>query len=134
MKNGFILPYNQFIAYKEEHPEFDLSSVIVYADRDYFDDFCYKTEHLSHDALIDVILTKHAFYGRKGLNEVVIPDSVSRINYCAFERCSNLNSITLTRKIKKIEHGAIYGPIIRCYEKSTAHKYAMENNIKFELI
>ncbi len=56
MSDGFLLPYTQFVNYAEQHPDFDLSKVFVYADSEYFEEYCYKTEHLSHDAVIDVIL------------------------------------------------------------------------------
>ena len=55
-KNGFLMPYQEMMAYAKEHPEFNLSSIVVYADDDYFDEFSFATEHLSYDAVISVIL------------------------------------------------------------------------------
>ncbi|MDE6274914.1 MAG: AAA family ATPase [Clostridia bacterium] len=55
-KNGFLLPYNEMLNYAKTHPEFDLESVIVYADDEYFEEFSYATEHLSHDAVMSVLL------------------------------------------------------------------------------
>lgn len=55
-KNGFLLPYREMMDYAKEHPDFDLSSITVFADDEYFDQFSYVTEHLSYDAVISVLL------------------------------------------------------------------------------
>jgi len=55
-KNGFLLPYIEMMHYAEEHPEFDLTSITVFAEDDYFKEFSYATEHLSYDAVISVLL------------------------------------------------------------------------------
>jgi len=55
-KDGFLLPYREMMAYAEANPEFDIRSVTVFAEDDYFDEFSYATEHLSHDAVISVLL------------------------------------------------------------------------------
>lgn len=54
-KDGFIIPYQQMMKYAETHPEFDLSSITVFAPDDAFDEFSYATEHVSYDAVIDVL-------------------------------------------------------------------------------
>ena len=55
-KNGFLLPYREMMEYAEEHPEFDLNSITVFAEDDYFEEFSYATEQLSFDAVISVLL------------------------------------------------------------------------------
>ena len=55
-KNGFLLPYREMMAYAEEHPEFDMRSVTVFAEEEYFDEFSYATEWVSYDAVISVLL------------------------------------------------------------------------------
>lgn len=55
-KNGFLFPYKEMMKYAEEHPDFDIRSVTVFASDEYFEEFSYATEHLSHDAVIDVLL------------------------------------------------------------------------------
>lgn len=55
-KNGFLLPYHEMMAYAEEHPDFDMRSVTVFAEDEYFDEFSFATEHLSYDAVISVLL------------------------------------------------------------------------------
>lgn len=55
-KNGFLLPYREMMKYADEHPDFDMRSITVFADDDYFDEFSYATEWVSHDAVISVLL------------------------------------------------------------------------------
>jgi len=56
-KDGFVIPYQKMMVYAEDHPEFDINDIIVYAPDDAFAEFSYATEHVSHDAMIDVILS-----------------------------------------------------------------------------
>ena len=55
-KNGFLLPYREMMVYAEEHPDFDMRSVTVFAEDDYFDEFSFASEWLSYDAVISVLL------------------------------------------------------------------------------
>ena len=55
-KDGFLLPYREMMDYAAEHPEFDIRSITVFAEEDYFDEFSYATEQLSYDAVISVLL------------------------------------------------------------------------------
>lgn len=55
-KDGFLLPYREMMKYAETHPDFDISSVTVFAEDEFFEEFSYATEHLSHDAVISVLL------------------------------------------------------------------------------
>ncbi|MDD4431055.1 MAG: AAA family ATPase [Bacteroidales bacterium] len=55
-KNGFLLPYSEMMLYAEENPDFDIRSVTVFADEEYFNEFSYATEQLSYDAVISVLL------------------------------------------------------------------------------
>jgi ATP-dependent exoDNAse (exonuclease V) alpha subunit len=55
-KDGFLLPYREMMEYAEEHPDFDMRSVTVFAEDDYFEEFSYATEQLSYDAVINVLL------------------------------------------------------------------------------
>ena len=53
--DGFVIPYQKMMEYAEEHPDFDISSVTVFAPEDAFKEFSYATEHVSYDAVIDVL-------------------------------------------------------------------------------
>lgn len=55
--DGFVIPYQKMMAYAEEHPEFDMASITVFAPEDAFEEFSYATEHVSYDAVIEVILS-----------------------------------------------------------------------------
>ena len=54
-KDGFVIPYQQMMEYADAHPDFDMSSITVFAPDDAFKEFSYATEHLSYDAVIDVL-------------------------------------------------------------------------------
>lgn len=55
--DGFVIPYQEMMKYAETHPEFDMSSITVFAPDDAFEEFSYATEQVSYDAMIDVILS-----------------------------------------------------------------------------
>ena len=55
-KNGFLLPYREMMDYAETHPDFDIKSVTVISEDDFFEEFSYATEHVSYDAVINVLL------------------------------------------------------------------------------
>lgn len=56
-EDGFVIPYQEMMEYANEHPEFDITDITVFAPEDAFSEFSYATEHVSHDAMIDVILS-----------------------------------------------------------------------------
>ena len=54
--DGFLFPYQEMMTYAEEHPDFDMRSVTVFAEDEFFDEFSFATEQLSYDAVISVLL------------------------------------------------------------------------------
>ena len=71
------------------------------------------------------------------LESIIIPNNVTGIYDSAFKNCANLKSITIPDSVTKIEDSAFWyceSLIIKCSKDSSAHKYAEENHIKFELI
>ena len=56
-KDGFIIPYQEMLEYAENHPDFDMASITVFAPDDAFAEFSYATEQVSYDAMIDLILS-----------------------------------------------------------------------------
>lgn len=55
-KNGFIIPYKEMLEYAAKHPDFDMSEIAVLTDDEYFNEFSFASEHLSYDAVINVLL------------------------------------------------------------------------------
>lgn len=55
-KNGFLLPYKEMMEYANSHPDFDINSIAVLVDDEYFSEFSYATEQVSYDAVINVLL------------------------------------------------------------------------------
>jgi len=56
-EDGFVIPYQEMMRYAEEHPDFDINSIAVFAPDDAFAEFSFATEQVSYDAMIDVILS-----------------------------------------------------------------------------
>ena len=50
-----------------------------------------------------------AFWERKGITEVVIPDSVTSIGMRAFYKCISLKKVTIGNRVSSISNGAFYG-------------------------
>ena len=77
-----------------------------------------------------------AFYNCTSLKFVKIADGVKSIGNSAFRGCTSLESITIPESVTTIGAQAFYGftGTIYCTKDSTAHNYAVANNIKFEFI
>lgn len=78
----------------------------------------------------------YALSGFNRLTSITIPEGVTRINYRAFEDCSNLTSITLPNSVTSIDWMAFSGCnnlTIYCEENSYAHQYAIEEGIPYQL-
>lgn len=54
-ENGFLLPYIEMMKYADTHPEFDINSIAVLVDDEYFNEFSYATEQVSYDAVISIL-------------------------------------------------------------------------------
>jgi gliding motility-associated-like protein len=71
------------------------------------------------------------------ITEVVIPSTVTEIRDAAFFNCTNLTYVTIPKSVTSFGSLIFFNSpnvIIRCYENSTAHNYAVGGGIKFELI
>ncbi|HEY1938392.1 MAG TPA: hypothetical protein VGJ33_10695 [Candidatus Angelobacter sp.] len=53
--NGFLMPYYELIDYLAEHEDCDASRLTAFAPGDYFDEFSYASELVSHDAAIEAL-------------------------------------------------------------------------------
>jgi hypothetical protein len=54
--DGFLLPYDDLVEYLKNHPDFDSASVTAFAPADFFEEFSYASELVTHDAAIEAIL------------------------------------------------------------------------------
>jgi hypothetical protein len=54
-KNGFLMPCYELIEYAAQHQDFDPASATAFAPRNYFDEFSYASELVSHDAAIEAL-------------------------------------------------------------------------------
>lgn len=70
--------------------------------------------------------------------KVVIESGISRIGDSVFEKCSNLNNITIAKSVISIGNKAFpkknSNLTIQCYFDSTAYEYAKSNNINVILL
>ena len=55
-KDGFLMPYLELIEYLNTHGDFDPSSLTAFAPENFFDEFSYASELVTHDAAIESIL------------------------------------------------------------------------------
>lgn len=78
-KDGFVIPYQKMMEYAEEHPEFDMNEITVFAPDDAFAEFSYASEHVSYDAMIDVILSSIKAFER--INECLEEDYSGVLNW-----------------------------------------------------
>ncbi len=72
------------------------------------------------------------------MEEIEVPNSVTSIQRAAFLNCTNLKKITILDNVKAFGQN-VFGNhnedlTIYCYKDSAAHKYAVNNNIKYVLI
>ncbi len=79
----------------------------------------------------------YVFEGCSSLTSITIPNSVTTIGEGTFETCTNLTSITIPKSVTSIGDYAFSDCnklTIKCYKDSYAHKYAVNNNLPYELL
>ena len=54
-QEGFLMPYLELVEYLKNHPDFDPAMATAFAPGDFFDEFSYATELVTHDAAIEAI-------------------------------------------------------------------------------
>ena len=80
---------------------------------------------------------ENAFNGCKTLSNVILGNNVYSIKASSFANCFSLNSITIPTNVRKIDSTAFSGCnnlTIKCYKDSAAEKFAVDNNISYEII
>lgn len=119
-EDGFVIPYQKMMEYADTHPDFDISSIAVFAPDDAFNQFSYASEHVDYDSTIDVILS--------------CIKSFEIINECLDEDYSNV--ITwLNNKLSEVweERGAFpgLGPVLCAFGTNLGMVMAMEISDKY---
>ena len=82
------------------------------------------------------IIGDSAFGDQQNLKEVDIPESIKKIGGFCFAGDSNLNKVTIPKSVTDIGDNAFMKckkVTIYCYKDTAAHKYAVDNKIKFKL-
>ena len=78
----------------------------------------------------------YAFLNNTAIQEVVIPEGTTQIGQHAFDGCTGLTRIVIPATVRQIGQDAFAGcanAVIACEPFSSAHEYAMENGLKYEL-
>lgn len=78
-----------------------------------------------------------AFNNCRNLTNVTLPESLTAIYSDAFWYCTGLETINIPNSVTTIETGvftACNNVTVYCYENSTAHKYVVDNDIKYVLL
>ena len=80
---------------------------------------------------------KNAFYNCSNLEEISLPNELIFIEENAFAECKNLKEITISKHVNLIEKNCFLNCnnlVIKCHKNSYAYKYAIDNNLDYELI
>lgn len=121
--------------------------------------YCTELESVTFGSNVRTI-GSDAFANCSKLDNLVFPDSLVSIGSYAFNRCTSLTSVIFGTGLTSIENNAFYycsllsditipqsvttignnaftyctDIVIHCYRDSTAHIYALDNDISFQLI
>lgn len=98
---------------------------------------CKSLKNIALDQTQIASVAYSSFQNCDSLVEVKLPDTVTSIADSAFANCDSLQKITIPQSVTQIHEDAFSNTnnvVIYCYEGSTAHTYAQENEIEFVLI
>ena len=79
----------------------------------------------------------YGLFGITGITELTLPDGMYEIGTCAFGQCTGLEKLVVPESVKVIDSEAFEDDVslvLYVYEDSYAHKFAVKNNIPYELI
>jgi hypothetical protein len=80
---------------------------------------------------------RKAFAYCTALENITIPEDIKEIQTDTFRGCKSLKSVTIIGQHTKLPEDNFFlsgGALIRCYEHSAAHVFAMDAEVPFELI
>ncbi len=117
-----------YILYEDNGPAFAIKNGVLTA-------YEGETENIVLPSGVSVV-GSGAFKGNSGLKNAEIPYGISLIGSEAFKDCRSLESVTIPFTVTTIGKNAFEGTTasINCFYNSYAHKYALENNIPYNLI
>ena len=95
----------------------------------------YLQEIIIPDGVIDI--GELTFYNCTKLTQINIPSKVTSIGEWSFRGCNGLTRIIVPKSLVNIGKSAFFdckNLTILCYEGSTIHNYAQENEIPYEII
>lgn len=103
------------------------------------DNSCFEKSSLTKVVFNDNLkkICKRAFYGCANLKEVYLPENLISIEEKAFANCINLMKVYISNKVKNIDSSVFLNSnnvVIVCHDDSFAKEYAINNNIKYEII
>ena len=85
---------------------------------------------------VSVVAIGREAFKNASFEDIIIPQGVEKIDWFAFSNCLNLKSIELPNSISKIEYGAFDGVgnfVISCSKNSYAHKYSKSYGYDVEI-
>lgn len=96
---------------------------------------CEDFHHLKRVRISGRLVAPCAFRGCMALKDVYLADGVESIGVAAFRDCRALAEITIPESVNQIGMKAFDNDVlIRCYKGSYAHDFAIQKNMRFELI
>lgn len=127
----------QAFLFCEELTTVSIPNTITRLPKDVFS-HCYKLKNVNIPNSVTIIGDK-AFQDCSGLTTIDVPNSVTRIGNYAFSYCNGLTSITIPKSVTRIGKGLVFDTrdnnvVVKCEKDSYAHKYCIDNNLKYELI
>ncbi|MBQ3414902.1 MAG: leucine-rich repeat domain-containing protein [Clostridia bacterium] len=97
---------------------------------------CTKLTQITLEEGLTII--PHKLCAETPITEITIPNTVTNIWNKAFQNCTELKKITILDNVTKMEDKIFENHnedlTIYCYKDSTAHQYAIKNNIKYILL
>ena len=97
-----------------------------------------NTHYYTDDsALLGKDGTLVAYLTTRTAESYTIPDGIKRIDAWCFANAKNIKTLTVPSSVVEFGHGAVENSgliTIKCFEDSTAHTFAIENNIQYVLM
>ncbi len=128
--------YNDAFTYCQSLTSITLPDSITSIGKFAFSDCSSLTSITIPDSVTSI--DRFAFSGCSSLTSITIGNGVTSIRDFTFSDCSSLTSITIPNGVTSISDHAFLDCtsdlVIRCHENSHAHAYAIDSDVKYELV